>query len=135
MMYLVDTSVWIDFLRGRKVAHVAALQTLLQGEETVGTAPIILQEILQGADSDSTFDEWLEYFSDLVCYLPHDLEAAHIAAARLYHRCRRAGRTPRSSNDCVIAMTAIEHDLVLLHNDRDFELMGSADPALRLYRV
>jgi predicted nucleic acid-binding protein len=35
----------------------------------------------------------------------------------------------------VIAMTAIEHDLVLLHNDRDFELMGSADPALRLYRV
>ena len=69
-MYLVDTSVWIDFLRGRKVAHVNTLRTLLEGEEAVGIAPIILQEILQGADSDQRFEKWLEYFSDLVCYLP-----------------------------------------------------------------
>jgi predicted nucleic acid-binding protein len=134
-MYLVDTSVWIDFLRGRKVAHVAALRTLLEGEETVGTAPIILQEILQGADSDRTFDRWLQYFADLVCYLPGDLEAAHVAAARLFQRCRRTGKTPRSSNDCLIAMIAVEHGLVLLHNDRDFDAIGAAEPALRSYRL
>src|SRR4051812_18097204 len=99
-MYLVDTSVCIDFLRGRKVAHVTALMTLLEGEEAVGIAPIILQEILQGADSDQRFDKWLHYFSDLICYLPHDPEASHVAAARLYQRCRRTGKTPRSSNDC-----------------------------------
>ena len=134
-MYLVDTSVWIDFLRGRKVAHVAALMTLLEGEEAVGTAPIILQEILQGADSDRTFEKWLQYFSDLVCYLPDDLEATHIAAARLYQRCRRTGKTPRSSNDCLIATIAVEHELVLLHNDRDFEVIGAAERALRIYRL
>ena len=134
-MYLVDTSVWIDFLRGRKVAHVNALRTLLDGEEAVGTAQIILQEILQGADSDERFETWLEYFSDLVCYLPGDLEATHIAAARLYQRCRRSGKTPRSSNDCLIVTIAVEHELVLLHNDRDFEMIGAAEPRLRLYRV
>ena len=133
-MYLVDTAVWVDFLRGRKVAHVSALTTLLESEEAVGTAPTILQEILQGADSDRTFEKWLEYFSDLVCYLPRDLEASHIAAARLYQKCRRAGRTPRSSNDCLIATIAVEHELVLLHNDRDFEVIAGAEPALRLYR-
>jgi predicted nucleic acid-binding protein len=133
-MYLVDTSVWIDFLRGRKLAHVAALKELLQGEEIVGTAPIILQEILQGADSDRRFDEWLAYFSDLVCYLPHDIEATHIAAARLYQQCRRAGGTPRSSNDCLIGVIAVEHDLVLLHNDLDFEVIAAAEPGLRLFR-
>jgi predicted nucleic acid-binding protein len=133
-MYLVATSVWIDFLRGRNVGHVNALRTFLESEEAVGTAPIILQEILQGADSDRTFDKWLEYFSDLVCYLPRDLEASHIAAARLYQRCRRTGRTPRSSNDCLIATIAVEHELVLLHNDRDFEVIGAAAPALRLYQ-
>ena len=134
-MYLVDTSVWIDFFRGRKVAHVDALRTILEGEEPVGTAPLILQEILQGADSEQTFDKWLEYFSDLVCYVPDDLEGAHIAAARLYERCRRAGRTPRSSNDCLIATIAIERELVLLHNDRDFEVIRAAESTLRLYRL
>src|SRR5689334_15524527 len=131
-MYLVDTSVWIDFFRGRKLAHVTALTKLLEADEAVGVAPIILQEILQGAESDATFEKWLEYFSDLVCYLPRDLEATHIAAARLYQRCRRMGRTPRSSNDCLIGMIAIEHELVLLHNDRDFEVIGAAEPGLRL---
>lgn len=55
-MYLVDTSVWVDFLRGRATAEVRALKDLLAGEEIVGTAPIILQEILQGADSSARFE-------------------------------------------------------------------------------
>ena len=134
-MYLVDTSVWIDFLSGRKAAHVSALTMLLESEESVGMTPMILQEILQGADSDAVFDKWLEYFSDLVSYLPRDLQATHIAAARLYQRCRRMGRTPRSSNDCLIGSIAIEHELILLHNDRDFEVIGAAEPALRLYAL
>jgi predicted nucleic acid-binding protein len=134
-MYLVDTSVWIDFLRDRKVAHVAALSSLLEGDDIVGVAPIILQEILQGADSDSRFERWLEYFSDLFCYLPENLEATHVAAARLYLQCRRTGKTPRSSNDCLIATIALEHDLTLLHNDRDFDVIARVEPALRLYRL
>ncbi|MGZ5225296.1 MAG: PIN domain-containing protein [Burkholderiales bacterium] len=74
-MYLVDTSVWIDFLRGRNAAHVTALRALLEQDEVVGIAPMILQEILQGADSEARFERWRTYFADLFCYIPADVEA------------------------------------------------------------
>lgn len=134
-MYLVDTSVWIDYLRGNDTPPVRILKELLAGEDIVGVAPIILQEILQGADSDDRFEKYRRYFEGLCCYIPTDLVNAHIAAARLYQACRRAGETPRSSNDCLIAQTAIEHRLVLLHDDRDFERIATVVPALRLYHV
>ena len=55
-----------------------------------------------------------------------------MSAARLYQECRRRGRTPRSSNDCLIAQVAIEHSLALLHDDRDFETIAEATDALRI---
>ncbi|WP_370589623.1 PIN domain-containing protein [Tychonema sp. LEGE 07203] len=35
--------------------------------------------------------------------------------------CKRLGLTVRSSIDCCIAQLAIEHQLIIVHNDRDFE--------------
>lgn len=132
-MYLVDTSVWVDYLRGSATRQVVALKALLAGDEIVGVAPIIVQEILQGADSDQRFEKWRRYFSELCCYAPADLLEAHVAAARLYQVCRRAGKTPRSANDCLIACTAIEHGLILLQDDRDFVTIASVEKALRLF--
>ena len=132
-MYLVDTSVWVDYLRGDATPQVRALNDLLTGEEIVGTAPIILQEILQGADSGERFEMWRKYFYDLFCYVPRDPVESHVAAARLYQDCRKAGKTPRSSNDCLVAQIAIENGLTLLHNDRDFNAIASVIGQLRLY--
>jgi len=134
-MYLVDTSVWVDYLRGDATPQVGALRELLAGEEIVGIAPIILQEVLQGADSIERFETWRKYFADLLCYIPKDPVESHVAAARLYQDCRRAGKTPRSSNDCLIAQFAIENGLVLLHSDRDFDAMATAVGRLRLYSI
>jgi predicted nucleic acid-binding protein len=132
-MVLVDTSVWIDFLRGTQASHVAALEALLEGEELVGTAPIILQEVLQGADSAQRFEKWRREFAGLMCYMPLDPVDSHVEAARLYVACRTAGRTPRSSNDCLIARIAVEHDLLLLENDSDFDAIASVERKLRLF--
>lgn len=134
-MVLVDTSVWVDFLRARPTPQVRALKELLAGEEIVGVAPTILQEILQGADSGERFEKWRKYFAALCCYVPGDPVESYVAAARLYQSCRRAGRTPRSSNDCLIARIAIEHALFLLHDDRDFEAIAAVVPELQLYPV
>lgn len=131
-MVLVDTSVWIAFLRGRPSRHVAALTELLDGEDLVGTAPIILQEILQGAESSVAFERLRREFAGVMCYLPLDAIDSHVAAARLFMSCRRAGMTPRSSNDCLIAQIALEHDLYLLADDRDFEAIRSVEKRLRL---
>ena len=132
-MYLVDTSVWIDFLRGESTRQAVALEGLLSSDDVVGIAPVILQEVLQGADSHARMDKWRRYFGELMCYLPRDSVATHVAAARLFLDCRRAGKTPRSSNDCLIARIAIEHSLVLLHADRDFEAIATVDTGLKLF--
>ncbi len=134
-MYLVDTSVWVDFLRGRETPQVRALEGLLAGEEIVGTTPTVIQELLQGADSPRRFEELRDYLGDLACYLPAEPVESHVRAARLYHACRRAGRTPRSSNDCLIAQVAIENALVLLHDDRDFDAIANVSGSLLTYRA
>jgi hypothetical protein len=134
-MYLVDTSVWVDYLRGKATPPIRALKELLPGDQIVGVAPIILQEVLQGADSNERFEKWRKFFAGLCCYTVRDPVASHVEAARMYQSCRRAGTTPRSSNDCLIARIAVEHALVLLHDDRDFEAIAAVIPDLRLYRV
>ena len=40
----------MDFLRGKATNAVRVLRELLAGEQIVGIAPIIVQEIRQGAD-------------------------------------------------------------------------------------
>lgn len=52
-----------------------------------------------------------------VATAPHHFDAA----GALYRFCRNRGLKIRSMIDCFIAVVAIEEDLELLHNDRDFE--------------
>ncbi|MBA3921407.1 MAG: PIN domain-containing protein, partial [Nostocaceae cyanobacterium] len=56
-----------------------------------------------------------------------------IAAARIYYDLQRQGLTARNSIDCCIAQLAIEHQLTLVHNDRDFDAIQTVRsfPCLR----
>jgi len=49
-------------------------------------------------------------------------------AARTFFELRRAGRTVRSSMDCCIAEVAIANEAMLLHRDRDFEVIATVRP-------
>jgi predicted nucleic acid-binding protein len=122
-MYLVDTSVWIDFLQNRGGAHVEFLDSLLENPLAVGISEAIYMEILQGANNQNAFDRLRRYFSSQRFYDFADSRQAHEAAAQIYQTCRRQGVTVRSTLDCLIAQCAIEHNLVLLHHDRDFSNM------------
>ncbi len=139
-MFLVDTSVWIGYLRPEKraaqepsVDPVGWFEDILEHRYPYGITSVIYQEILQGAASEEDFTQLLEYLSTLDFFDPLDPLESYEAAARLYYRCRRAGITIRSTIDCLIAQVAIEHDLLLLHNDRDFDFIASVVPELRLY--
>lgn len=61
-MYLVDTSVWIDHLRGRDCAHVEILRGLLPHPLVVGITLFIYAEILQGARNPAAFHRLRTYF-------------------------------------------------------------------------
>ncbi|MGN2392620.1 type II toxin-antitoxin system VapC family toxin [Pelomicrobium sp. G1] len=131
-MILVDTSVWIDWLRRKATAAARALDQLLD-QEDLALAPVVLQELLQGARGPRELEVLRSHFASLPM-----LQASadtYAAAGALYARCRWEGFTPRSPHACLIACLAIEHRAALLHDDRDFEPLARVEPKLRLVAV
>jgi predicted nucleic acid-binding protein len=131
-MVLVDTSVWIDLYRDRKTPPATHLGQILDRGHPFAVTPLIVQELLQGAADEREFTLLRDYFTTQRMIVPADALSTHCRAARLYFDCRRRGFTPRSSADCLIAQIAIDHQLSLLHNDRDFERIGAVTPQLKL---
>ena len=128
-MTLVDTTVWVDWLRGKKTRATTLLDALLDEGEVL-LAPVILQEILQGARSPSALETLRKHFTGLPVLAP-SLDV-HLAAGTLYARCRWQGITPRSPHDCLIAQHALEAGVPLLQADRDFTRLAQVEPALQL---
>lgn len=129
---LVDSSVWIAYLRGDNLIEVELLTDALERGDPVWLAPPILQEVLQGADSPDRFARWDRVLGELPMITAPDSREAARSAAHLYARCRWAGVTPRSANDCLMATHAIFGGMPLLHRDRDFDLIAGVEPKLIL---
>ena len=119
LMVLVDTTVWVDFFGDRPLPHVAALQALIENDEDLCLCGVVLAETLQGIRSDADYRRTKEYFDALI--LMPMRQATFVGAAEIYRSLRKKGITIRTPVDCMIASVAIEHDLPLLHNDRDFD--------------
>jgi hypothetical protein len=118
-MVLVDTTVWIDFFSDRNEPHVVMLQELIEKGEDLSLCGVILAEVLQGVRSDTDFIKTKEYLGYLI-FLPMQ-QATFIRSAEIYRSLRKQGITIRKPVDCMIASVAIEYDVHLLHNDRDFD--------------
>ena len=129
-MILVDTTVWIDFFAGRPRLHVAALEQFLRTGEDICICGIVLAEVLQGIRSDLDVSKTKEYLGDLI-FLPMR-QATFFRAAEIYRSLRKKGITIRKPVDCMIASVAIEYDIPLLHNDRDFDHIAKHSK-LRIY--
>jgi predicted nucleic acid-binding protein len=132
---LVDSSVWVAYLRGDNLIEVALLTEALEQGAPVWIVPTILQEVLQGADAPERFTRWDRGLGELPMVTAPDAQEAARGAAHLYARCRWAGVTPRSENDCLIATQAIFARMPLLHRDRDFDLIAGVEPKLMLVTV
>ncbi len=121
-MILVDTSVWIDLLRGIDSPQARLLDKLISGEHDISITEIILTEVLQGIKQDSDFQAMRKYFIDFFIYRPKGVET-YIKAAQIHRDCRKRGKTVRKTVDCIIAAICIENSLTLLHKDSDFDLI------------
>ena len=118
-MVLVDTTVWIDFFGDRAGPHLFTLQELIDNDEDFCLCGVILAEVLQGIRSDSDYRKTKNYLEPLI-FLPMR-RTTFVQGAEIYRSLRKKGVTIRKPVDCMIASVAIEHDLPLLHNDRDFD--------------
>ena len=121
-MIVVDSSVWIDFLNGRRASHVAALQANL-GKEGIIVGDLMLCEVLQGLDSDRTAQQ-VEALLRRFEIVPMAGDAIAVLAARNFRSLRRRGITVRKTIDLLIGTWCIENRRPLLHNDGDFRPMA-----------
>lgn len=127
-MILVDTSALVPYLKGSETAASAFLERALEEEVEIALTPWIAQEVIQGARDETEWRTLKRYLSSQRVIDLADPLRSHIEAARIYYECRRRGLTVRSSLDCIVAQTALEHDVALLHGDRDYDAIRQVRP-------
>lgn len=115
-MILVDTSIWVEVFRKDTSFR---LESKLDLGDVVTCLPVI-QEVLQGFRDEGAYRKaHTAMFAFPVLDTPLT-RAAFEDAIRLYRTARRGGLTVRSSIDCLIAASAIRHDVEVVHRDRDY---------------
>jgi predicted nucleic acid-binding protein len=117
-MVIVDTTVWIDYLRGSDNPETGWLERELQ-QQPLGLTDLILCEVLQGTH-DSVFPQ---VRTDLFKFhvFPTGGTDTAIVAAQNYRRLRRRGYTVHTTIDCLIATFCLQSGHQLLHRDHDFD--------------
>jgi predicted nucleic acid-binding protein len=118
-MVIVDTTVWIDYLRGTANPETDWLTREL-GRQRLALTDLILCEVLQGIPDNRWFVRVQRDLTNLQVFETGGTVLA-LAAARNFQRLRRRGKTVRKTIDCLIASFCLENQHALLHRDRDFD--------------
>ncbi|MFC5337131.1 PIN domain nuclease [Leucobacter denitrificans] len=126
-MILVDTSVWIEYLRNGDQPTVARLEALINANEDLRITEPIVMELLAGADTPLR-DSRISQLVNGLPLLPLNPALDYRAAAQLYVLSRKNGHPIRSLNDCLIAAVVVRSGAHLLHRDRDFEFLAEITP-------
>jgi predicted nucleic acid-binding protein len=127
----VDSSVWIDHLRGVESRETRLFRSLLRrldpfapsaSEDEVTeivVGDLVLVEVLRGIDDDRQRAQvrGVMLSFEVVGVVGRGVA---LAAAEHYVALRRLGVTVRKAVDCLIAAWCVAHNVPLLHADRDF---------------
>jgi predicted nucleic acid-binding protein len=118
-MVIVDTTVWIDYLRGTDNAETIWLDQELT-HQRLGLTDLILCEVLQGIRDTALFAQVRDELLTFHLFETGGKQLA-IASALNYRKLRGQGYTVRRTIDCLIATFCLQTGHELLHRDRDFD--------------
>ncbi len=118
MLCVVDTSVWVDFFKGKLNEKSKLLHLLIQQGADLAYTGVILTEVLMGFKKEEDLKVAKGLFKNLL-YLESTKET-YVHASEIYRKARKSGVTIRSTIDCIIAAIVLEHESRLLENDKDF---------------
>ncbi len=126
-MVVVDTSVWVQFLRVKSSPEHLELARLLRQRKVAMVGPV-LAEVIQGAKDRREFD----HLSELLQKLPYvdESQGTWSRVGTLAHILRQRGRSV-AMIDLVIAALAIENDCSVYTLDEHFQRI----PGLKLHKV
>ena len=119
-MVIVDTTVWIDYLRGVENLHTDWLHRRMPSQR-IGLTDLILCEVLQGIRDPIVFSQIQGQLLSRFHIFDTGGRNLAVAAAHNYRALRERGHTVRKTVDCVIATFCLRMEHELLHRDRDFD--------------
>jgi predicted nucleic acid-binding protein len=120
---LVDTSAWVDLLRGARNRTTDRLRTFLTEQAPVAITEPVVMELLSGCRSGHELAEVRRRLVPLELLPVGGLETWERASA-VERVCAEAGQRVRNRFDCLIAAVAIREDASVLHRDRAFEVIA-----------
>ncbi len=126
-MIVVDTSAWVELLRGTGSPVHRRLRDALREREDICVTEVVVAEVLAGARDARQTEELRSTLVGFTLLPLKGLDSFERAAA-LYRACRSAGETLRSIADCLIAVPAIDAGVPVLHADRDFTTLAHHTP-------
>src|SRR5882672_3503545 len=119
-MVIIDTTVWIDYLRSIENPETRWLDRELR-RQRLGLTDLILCEVLQGIRQQSSFSRVQAGLLKFHVFQTGGSNLA-IAAALNYRHLRERGYTVRKTIDCLIATFCLQAQHQLLHREHDFDL-------------
>ncbi|MEL6339549.1 MAG: PIN domain nuclease [Myxococcota bacterium] len=120
---LIDTSVWIEFLRGTGSTACVRLRKAITDDEPIVVPGLVRAELLRGVQTEPQATVLSEQLNEYDVSSPEEPQT-YEHAATLYRMARARGFTVRSTVDCILAALAAEGRDVLVHCDRDFDALA-----------
>ena len=130
-MIVVDTSVWIDVLAGRRTRKATRCAELIESGEPIALTDVIFMEVLQGLRSEEEAELVERHLRAFPILRLEGLDDFALAAS-LYRDARKQGMTIRKTLDCLIAAPCVRTGAPLMHNDSDFDRLASCSD-LRIF--
>jgi predicted nucleic acid-binding protein len=118
--FMVDTSVWIDYFRNTNKEQNDQIDSLID-ENRVFINGIILSELLHGATNENDFNALASTMRGLN-FVDTDQNGFERVGWNAYLLKRKGVSIPLSN--LIIASNCIEHDLILIDNDKHFKTIS-----------
>lgn len=124
-MILIDTSIWINIFQDKTQRYSQHFYEFI-GEQDIVLTSFQQLELLQGCWDEREWGVLSEYLEgqDYIEMQP----TTWAATARIYCDLRKQGLTVRRPITCCIVQLALENQLLLIHDDRDFITISQVVP-------
>jgi len=118
---LIDTSLWIEALKKDCPETIKEIILKAIDEDNAFITGIIMVELLSGAKTVKKYEQLKNNLEALI-YLETTVEVWDKAAKIAFTLKRKGINVP--SGDILIAFLCIKYDILLIHMDKHFELIG-----------
>jgi predicted nucleic acid-binding protein len=122
-LILVDTSAWVEFLRGTGSETNARVRAYHEQTRQLAITEVVVMELIAGIRNQGEEMRVDEIVLGVPILAVHGI-GDFVQAAMLYRACRSRGETVRKLDDCLIAAVAIRNDVPVLHQDSDFDVLA-----------